>query len=59
MSDRSAELFLQAQQFIAGGVSRNTLMRDPHPYYAAKANGCRIVDVDGVERLDFSNNMDP
>ena len=57
MSDRSAELYLQAKQYIAGGVSRNTLKRDPHPFYAARASGCRIVDVDGVERLDFSNNM--
>lgn len=54
---RSAELFAEAQRFLAGGVSRNTLLRDPHPFYVEKANGCRIVDVDGVERIDFANNM--
>ncbi len=54
---RSAELFEQAKQFLAGGVSRNTLLRDPHPLYADKVNGCRITDVDGAERIDFANNM--
>ena len=41
----------------AGGVSRNTLLRDPHPFYAERGDGCRIVDVDGEERIDFANNM--
>ncbi|MCP4200770.1 MAG: aspartate aminotransferase family protein [bacterium] len=57
MSERSAELYRQAQEFLAGGVSRNTLLRDPHPFYAERGKGCRIVDVDGVERIDFANNM--
>ena len=37
MSDRSAELYLKAREYIAGGVSRNTLKRDPHPLYADRA----------------------
>ena len=57
MQERSAELFRQAQEVLAGGVSRNTLLRAPHPLYAAQAEGCRILDVDGTERLDFANNM--
>jgi glutamate-1-semialdehyde 2,1-aminomutase len=57
MSQRSAELFRQAQEFIAGGVSRNTLLREPHPLYVESGSGCRVVDVDGVERIDFANNM--
>ena len=56
-SAKSAELFDQAREVLAGGVSRNTLLRAPHPIYAERAKGCRIVDVDGVERLDFANNM--
>ncbi len=56
-SRRSAELFDQARQVLAGGVSRNTLLRAPHPIYVERASGCRIVDVDGVERVDFANNM--
>ena len=57
MRDRSAQLFDRAQQYLVGGVSRNTLLRTPHPVYVAEASGCRVVDVDGVERLDFANNM--
>jgi glutamate-1-semialdehyde 2,1-aminomutase len=57
MSNRSAELFQQAQQILASGVSRNTLLRDPHPIYVESASGCRVIDVDGVERIDFANNM--
>jgi glutamate-1-semialdehyde 2,1-aminomutase len=57
MSDRSAELFLQAQKYLAGGVSRNTLLRSPHPYYVDRGEGCRLIDVDGDERIDFANNM--
>lgn len=56
-SPASAELFRQAREVLAGGVSRNTLLRDPHPLYAARGHGCRIVDVDGVERIDYANNM--
>ncbi|MCA9550826.1 MAG: aspartate aminotransferase family protein [Myxococcales bacterium] len=57
MSSRSAELFLEAQKYLPGGVSRNTLLRKPHPFYNHHATGCRTVDVDGVDRIDFANNM--
>ena len=57
MTSRSADLFRQALEFLPGGVSRNTLLRSPHPYYIARAGGCKTVDVDGVERIDFANNM--
>ncbi len=54
---RSAELFEEAKRYLAGGVSRNTLLREPHPLYADTVHGCRVTDVDGVERIDFANNM--
>ena len=54
---RSAELYERAMQILPGGVSRNTVLRKPHPYYADHASGCRVTDVDGVERIDFANNM--
>jgi glutamate-1-semialdehyde 2,1-aminomutase len=57
MSERSADLFRRAQEVLPGGVSRNTLLLDPNPFYAARGEGCRIIDIDGVERIDFSNNM--
>jgi glutamate-1-semialdehyde 2,1-aminomutase len=57
MSRRSEELFRVAQEVLPGGVSRNTLLHDPYPFYAERGVGCRLIDVDGVERIDFSNNM--
>ena len=54
---RSAELYARAQQVLPGGVSRNTVLRDPHPAYADHGVGCRIVDLEGVSRIDFANNM--
>ncbi|MFB3430146.1 MAG: aspartate aminotransferase family protein [Phycisphaerales bacterium] len=56
-ASRSAELFERAQRVMPGGVSRNTVLRSPHPAYAAFGKGCRITDLDGVERIDFSSNM--
>jgi glutamate-1-semialdehyde 2,1-aminomutase len=54
---RSAELFERARKVLPGGVSRNAVLRDPHPLYVDHASGCRIIDVEGVERIDFANNM--
>jgi len=54
---RSARLFERARQFMPGGVSRNTVLRSPHPLYAMKGEGCRVTDVEGTVRIDFANNM--
>ncbi|MCP3675488.1 MAG: aspartate aminotransferase family protein [Gammaproteobacteria bacterium] len=53
----SADLFERAQKVLPGGVSRNTLLRGKHPLYVKNAKGCKVFDVDGVERIDFANNM--
>ena len=53
----SAGLYERAQKSLPGGVSRNTVLRKPHPLYADRASGCRVMDIDGVERIDFANNM--
>ena len=42
---------------MPGGVSRNTVLRKPHPLYADHGSGCRVTDIEGVERIDFANNM--
>jgi glutamate-1-semialdehyde 2,1-aminomutase len=47
----------RACNVLTGGVSRNTIYRDPHPYYVATAKGSYITDIEGVERIDFANNM--
>ncbi len=54
---RSEELYKRALQLLPGGVSRNTVLRDPYPPYAQFGEGCRLTDIEGTTRIDFSNNM--
>ncbi len=54
---KSEELYQQAKNVIPGGVSRNTVFHKPFPHYVNKASGCYVTDIDGVERIDFANNM--
>ncbi len=51
------EIYKQACGVITGGVSRNTVFRRPHPFYASHASGCYVTDIDGIEHIDFANNM--
>lgn len=53
----SKEIYSEACKILPGGVSRNTILRKPNPDYVAKANGCYITDIEGIERIDFANNM--
>ena len=53
----SARLYERALEILPGGVSRNTVLRKPHPLYVAHAAGARVTDIEGVERIDFANNM--
>ncbi len=54
---RTAQLHERALRSLPGGVSRNTVLRKPHPLYAERGVGCRVTDIEGVERIDFANNM--
>jgi len=54
---QSESLYAKALELLPGGVSRNTVLREPYPPYAAYGEGCRLTDIEGVTRLDFSNNM--
>ncbi len=54
---RSAELYQKALTLMPGGCSRNTVLRKPNPLYAESAKGCVVTDIEGVERVDFANNM--
>ncbi len=55
--NKSAALYERAKKVMPGGCSRNTVLRKPHPLYAAKGEGCYVTDIDGVKRIDFANNM--
>lgn len=54
---KSSALYERARTVLPGGVSRNTVLREPHPLYAERGEGCRVTDIEGVERIDFANNM--
>lgn len=53
---KSAELFERASRVLPGGNSRATIYHSPYPVFTKSGKGCRVTDVDGVERLDFLNN---
>jgi len=53
----TARLYAEASQIIPGGTSRLHYFFKPYPIYAQSANGAVVTDVEGVERLDFLNNM--
>ncbi|XOV90587.1 MAG: aspartate aminotransferase family protein [Pseudomonadota bacterium] len=52
----SKQLFDRARRVLPGGNSRHGVFLSPYPAYAAHASGCRVTDVDGVERIDCVNN---
>ena len=53
---RSAALGARARAVFPGGGTRGLTQLSPYPIYAREAHGCRVTDVDGVERIDFINN---
>jgi glutamate-1-semialdehyde 2,1-aminomutase len=54
---RSQQLYERALRVLPGGVSRNAVLRKPHPFYAQSGSGCYLTDVEGDRRIDFANNM--
>ena len=55
-NSRSKELSERARSLLPGGITRTSVYFDPFPPYMERGSGCRIWDVDGNERIDFSNN---
>jgi len=54
---RSELLYQRALRVLPGGVSRNSVLRQPHPCYVERGAGCHVIDIEGNRRLDFGNNM--
>lgn len=54
---KSSALYEEALKVLPGGISRNTIYRQPHPDYVQHGAGCRVTDIDGMTRIDFANNM--
>jgi glutamate-1-semialdehyde 2,1-aminomutase len=55
-SPASRALWERALASLPGGNSRTTIFHDPYPLYAVRGERCRVVDADGVERIDFISN---
>ena len=53
----SSKFYKRACEVLPGGVSRNTVLRLPHPLYAKSGKGFYLTDIEGVTRIDFANNM--
>ncbi|MCY4438029.1 MAG: aspartate aminotransferase family protein [Chloroflexi bacterium] len=53
----TAELFEESSRYMPGGTSRLHYYYHPYPIYAQSGNGCYLTDVEGVERVDYLNNM--
>lgn len=53
----SAALHERAKHYLPGGNARVTVYMSPFPIYAERGEGCRVWDVDGIERIDVINNF--
>jgi glutamate-1-semialdehyde 2,1-aminomutase len=53
---KSAALYQRALSVMPGGNSRHTVYFPPYPIYLKRGEGCRVWDVDDVERIDCINN---
>jgi len=53
----SESLFIEAQAVLPSGYARHMTVWPPYPKYVDHGQGCHIWDVDGVKRIDFTNNF--
>lgn len=56
-NSHSQALHRRARAVMPGGNTRTTVYMKPYPVYAARGEGCRVIDVDGVARIDCINNF--
>jgi glutamate-1-semialdehyde 2,1-aminomutase len=55
-NSQSSQLYQRARKVLPSGSTRQAAFFKPYPVYAASGKGCRVTDVDGVERIDFVCN---
>lgn len=53
----SEKMIEEAARFVAGGVTRDTSWWKPYPIFVKKGVGCKIIDVDNNEMIDYNNNF--
>ena len=50
---KSEELFNEAKKYLPGGVDSPVRAFKPYPFFAEKASGSHIQDVDGKDYIDY------
>ena len=53
---KSGKLNKEAQNFLPGGDTRNSVFYRPYPAFMERGEGCRLYDIDGNVYIDFLNN---
>jgi glutamate-1-semialdehyde 2,1-aminomutase len=56
-TSQSQATYQRALASLPGGNSRTTVFMTPYPIYAARGEGCRVWDLDGVGYIDCINNF--
>ena len=57
MTPNSRAKWEEACHYLPGGDSRNSIFWKPYPVFIVDASGSRVMDADGVQRIDFINTM--
>jgi glutamate-1-semialdehyde 2,1-aminomutase len=50
---KSEELFNESKKFLPGGVDSPVRAYKPYPFFAERAKGSKIIDVDGKTYIDY------
>ena len=56
---KSRRIFEKATTVLPGGFTRSPFVHAPYPTIFARADGCKMWDVDGNEYIDYVNNLGP
>ena len=57
MTPLSRAKWEEACHYLPGGDSRNSIFWKPYPIFITDASGSRVMDADGVQRIDFISTM--
>ncbi len=58
-TEKSRKLFEEAKKLLPGGVSSPVRAIKPYPFYTKRANGSKIIDIDGNEYIDYVMGYGP
>lgn len=55
-TSKAKDYYELACKYLPGGTTRTLSFFQPYPPFIKRGVGCKIIDVDGNERIDFFNN---